>query len=138
MDFEVFEENHSLHIIPQTEQVYALKTLPVTHVELKEDGNKTKVVVTTSMRKLDSGGPMLVLCFCAFLVLASFGLLYVGKDPVIMYSLNGMALLIFTLFFIRMQLGYFDYVRKIRDYVKYKGERVTTDVRRQLFKHKMH
>jgi hypothetical protein len=70
------------------------------------------------MRKLDIGGPLLVLIFCAFLLLISFVLLYVQRQPQITYTLLGMSLFIYGVFYIRMQMGYYDYVRKIRSYVK--------------------
>ncbi|MCW3120951.1 MAG: hypothetical protein JWQ38_443 [Flavipsychrobacter sp.] len=137
MDFEVLEKEQKLHIIPHAEQVNTIKTLPITYVELKEDGNKTKVVITSEMRKLDTGGPLLIIIFCAFLLAASIVLLYIGKDPMLTYAMWGVAVFIFTLFLIRMQLGYFDYVRKIRSYMQLTGDQITKDVRQQLFKHKL-
>jgi hypothetical protein len=115
VDFEVMERNQSISIIPHAEQVTSIKTLPITHVDLKQDG---KVVVTTKMRKIDSGGPQLVLIFCAFMFIASLILMYVGNERTITYTMLGIASLIFVVFMVRMQLGYFDYVRKIRAYVK--------------------
>lgn len=118
LDFEVVEKGDYLTIIPHAEQVDAIKTLPITHVDLKRSGNATDVVVTSKMRKLDLGGPLLVVIFCAFLLLASFVLLYVDGQPQITYTLVTISTLIFTVFFIRMEMGYFDYVRKIQAYVK--------------------
>ena len=118
MDFEVYEKEGSLRIVPHAEQTNAIKTLPITKVELKEDGKQVKVVITSQMRKLDSGGPQLIILFCAFLFIASFILLYVGGERVITYTLLGTGASILTLFYIRLQMGYFDYVRKIRDYVR--------------------
>ena len=137
MDFEVLEQDQKLHIIPHAEQVNAIKTLPITYLELNEENGKTKVVVTSEMRKLDTGGPLLIIVFCVFLLITSFILLYIGKEPVLTYMMWGATLFILTLFLIRMQLGYFDYVRKIRGYIQYKGDQITTDVRQQIFKHKL-
>jgi hypothetical protein len=122
LDFEVQEEDNKLSIVPHAEQVDAIKTLPVTTVDMREDGGKTKVVVTSKLRQFDSGGPMLVLIFCIFMFAASIVLLYVGNEPLITYTLLGISVFIFTVFWIRMETGYFDYVRKIRAYVKSKGE----------------
>lgn len=122
LDFEVYEKDKSLRIIPHAEQETAIKTLPITHVDFKEEGSHTKVVVTTRMRKLDSGGPMLVLIFCAFLILSSVVLLYVGHERLITYTMLGIGSAIFSIFIVRMQLGYFDYVRKIRAYVRSRQE----------------
>ncbi len=137
LDFEVQDNEHYLQIIPHAEQINSIKTLPITRLSLEEDGNKTKVVVTTKMRKLDSGGPMLIMLFCVFMIVTSVVLYYIGQEPLITYSMLGVTGIIFLLFFIRMQMGYFDYVRKIKAYVKFKGDQITTDVRRQLFKHKL-
>src|ERR1044071_5871088 len=59
MDFEVSEKDRMLRIIPHAEQETNIKTLPITHVELKGKGDKTQVVINSKMRKIDSGGPML-------------------------------------------------------------------------------
>ena len=85
---------------------------------MKEEGDKMNVVVTSKMRKLDSGGPILVMFFCIFLILASIILKGVDGEPVLTYSLFGIGATILVVFFVRMQMGYFDYVRKIRSYVK--------------------
>ena len=122
MDFEVVEKEDSLTIIPHAEQVDAIKTLPITKVDLKRSGNEMDVVVTSKMRKLDLGGPLLVVIFCTFLLLISFVLLYVQRQAQITYTLIGISTLIFSVFYIRMQMGYYDYVRKISSYVKSKLE----------------
>ena len=122
LDFEVTEKDQLLRIIPHAEQVNAIKTLPITHVDVKEAGNKTNIVVTCKMRRFDAGGPMLVVLFCTFLFLASIVLLYVGGEPSITYTLLSISVLIFTVFWVRLEMGYFDYVRKIRAHVKSKLE----------------
>jgi hypothetical protein len=120
LDFEVFKKGHSLSIIPHAEDVNAIKTLPITHVDVKEEGNKTKVVVTSKMRRIDAGGPLLIITFCMFLILASFVLLYSEREPLITYTLLGIGVFIYTVFYVRMQIGYFDYVRKIHTHIKAK------------------
>ncbi len=137
LDFEVLENEQALQIIPHAEQVTGIKTLPVTSVELEEVGNRTRVTVTSRLRTIDAGGPLLIIIFCAFLFLASFVLLYVGNDPLVTYFMWAACLVILSAFVIRMQLGYFDYVRKIRAYIKSNGDEITKNVRRQLFKHKV-
>ena len=118
MDFEVFEKDHSLRIVPHAEQTNAIKTLPITKVDMKQEGGKTKVTVTSDMRKLDAGGPQLIILFCAFLFIASFILLYVGGEKQITYTLLGAGAVILTIFWVRLEIGYFDYVRKIQSYIK--------------------
>ncbi len=122
LDFEVMEKDNSISIIPHAEQVETIKTLPITKVVLKEVGGKTSVTITSKIRKLDAGGPFLVVIFCGFMLGASIALFFVGGDQQITYTLFGIGMLIFITFTIRMQMGYFDYVRKIRAYVKSKAE----------------
>ena len=122
LDFEVTEKDHLLRIIPHAEQVNAIKTLPITHVDVKQAGDKTNVVVTSKMRRFDLGGPLLVVLFCTFMFLASVVLLYVGGEPSITYTLLSISILIFSIFWVRLEMGYFDYVRKIRAHVKSKLE----------------
>jgi hypothetical protein len=142
MDFEVVEDDHNqnLSIVPQIddeEDVKGKKTLPITQVELVEDGNKTNIVLTSRIRMIDSGGPIVIMLFCVFLIVASLILLYIGHDPVITITVCAFSLAIFAALMIRMQMGYFDYVRKIHIHLKLTSDQITSDVRRQLFKHKM-
>ena len=118
MDFEVYEKEQSLRIIPHAEQEQGIKTLPITKVEMRQDGDKMSVVVTSKMRRLDAGGPLLIVTFCTFMVIAAIILMLVGGELRIAYALLGIASCIMTIFFVRMQMGYFDYVRKIRSYVQ--------------------
>ena len=120
MDFEVSEKDRVLRIIPHAEQELHIKTLPITHVAFQGSGNKTQVVINSKMRKIDSGGPMLVVIFCTFMVIAAAMFLIFGKNDYMnfTYTLFGISILIFGVFWFRMEKGYFDYVRKIRYYIK--------------------
>lgn len=122
MDFEVFEKDQSLRIVPHAEQTNAIKTLPITKIDMTPEGDKTRVTITSNMRKLDAGGPQLIILFCAFLFIASFILLYVGGERQITYTLLGAGAVILTIFWVRLEIGYFDYVRKIQSYIKNKME----------------
>ena len=127
LDFEILDTGEqNLSIVPHAEQVESIKTLPITDVEIREDGDTTRVVVTSSIRPIDIGGPILILIICSMLIGASIVLMYVGGERVITYSALGLGVGILALFMIRMQMGYFDYVRKIRAYVKSKA--MGTDV----------
>lgn len=120
MDFEVSEKGKMLKIIPHAEKTTAIKSLPITHVEFGKSGDKTKIVISSKMRRIDLGGPMLIMIFVIFIVAASV-LLFMfggGKYDTYTYTLGAIGLLIFAVFWTRMQTGYFDYVRKIRDFVK--------------------
>ncbi|MCB9046093.1 MAG: hypothetical protein H6550_08125 [Chitinophagales bacterium] len=121
MDFEVSEKGRMLKIIPHAEYDTGIKTLPITHVEFKGKEGKTHVVVSTKMRKIDAGGPMLIMAFVTIMIAASLMLLIIdknGKFNTYIITLGSIGLAIFAVFWTSMERGYFDYVRKIRDYVK--------------------
>lgn len=120
LDFEVFEKDRMLRIIPHAEQVTDIKTLPITHVEFKDKGNGTQVVISSKIRKIDQGGPTILMVFVGFMLIGAVVALVAGKEEGLpfTYTLLGIALVIFSVFWVRMQAGYFDYVRKIRDYIK--------------------
>ncbi len=120
MDFEVFEKDLMLRIIPHAEQDNSIKTLPITHVELKGKGNKTQVVISSKMRKIDSGGPLLIVIFCTFMLVAALLFFLFGEQEYLSftYTLLGISVAIFIVFWMRMETGYFDYIRKIRDHIK--------------------
>ena len=129
LDFEIVENGSAITIIPHDEQVNAIKTLPFTKVELTDEGNKTKVSITFKMRSIDSGGPFLIVLFSAFLLIGSGVMMAANpKETTIIYALMGIGLFTITTFTIRMQTGYFDYVRKISAYVKSKGDHATAGI----------
>lgn len=120
LDFEVFEKDRMIKIIPHAEQIENIKTLPITHVEFLGQGDKTKLVISSKMRKIDKGGPLIIVIFCLAMIIAglTFSLVGQGSMQTYTYSMLGIGLLVFVIFWWRMESGYFDYVRKIRDYVK--------------------
>lgn len=120
LDFEVSENNKILKIIPHAETVTDIKTLPITHVKFKGEGGKTQVVVSSKMRKIDSGGPTLIMIFCFFLIAAAAVAYFANPagNSTIAYTLGGIGVVVFALFWMRMERGYFDYVRKIREFIK--------------------
>lgn len=124
LDFEVLEKDEKLSIIPHAEQVDAIKTLPITQVEFKGKGDKTQVIVTSKMRRLDTGGPMLLLLFCFFLLCLSYFLFEIYREATVGYVLAGICIAILTSLGIRLQTGYFDYVRKVRAYIRERAEQV--------------
>ena len=73
------------------------------------------------MRQLDSGGPVLIMTFCAFLIIAACVLYENGYDLNFAYSLLGIGISVISIFLIRLQTGYFDIIRKIGSYIKSKG-----------------
>lgn len=120
LDFEIMEHDERVIIVPHAEQVSDIKTLPITTVEMNASGSNTKVVVRSKMRALDSGGPILIVIFCAFMLVAA-GVLFGIGEPTVSYTLFGLSAGIFTIFWIRLETGYFDYVRKVHAFVKEKA-----------------
>jgi hypothetical protein len=121
LDFEIYEKDRMIKIIPHAEQETAIKTLPITHVEFAGDGNRTKVHISSKMRKIDKGGPLILLTFCIFMLAASLIMLLSLRDQgfeVYAFPMGAVGLLVLIIFWIRLESGYFDYVRKIRNYVK--------------------
>lgn len=119
LDFEVCERGQKLRVIPHAEDVDDIKTLPITDIEFKQDGGKQpEVVITFKMRRLDSGGPLLIVVFCCFLLVAAGILTYVGRERYITYTLLSLTGFIFGVFWIRLEMGYFDYIRKITNHIR--------------------
>ncbi len=118
LDFEVFERDGSLLIFPHAENEMNIKTLPITNINIQTKGTNSNVKLKFSMRKIDSGGPMLIVVFCSFLLIAGLLVFLFGADKVIAYVMFGISLFIFSIFWMRMQSGYFDYVRKIKSHIK--------------------
>jgi hypothetical protein len=121
LDFEIIETDRGVRVVPHAEQVEAVKTLPVTRVELNgQGGQQTKVSLFAHMRRIDQGGPLLIVIFSLFMIIAGvIGYLY-GQEEYSLYTLPliGIGLVVFIIMWVRLETGYFDYVRKVRDFVK--------------------
>ena len=121
LDFEIYEKEHMIKIIPHAEQETNMKTLPITHVEFSGKGDKTQVHISSKMRKIDKGGPLILLTFCFFMLAAALVMLISLREEgfeIYAFPMLGVSLLVFIIFWVRLESGYFDYIRKIRDYVK--------------------
>jgi hypothetical protein len=123
LDFEVQEKDErTLRIVPHAEQITEVKTLPITHVAFKEGNNagKTQVVISAHMRRIDQGGPTLIVVFSLFMLLAGAIGHFAGSEEYASYTLPlfGLGALLFIIMWVRLETGYFDYVRKIRDHIK--------------------
>lgn len=118
LDFEVYDQETLLKIAPHTEYLDEIKTLPITDIDVVTEGSQNKVVLTSKIRVIDYGGPLLIMLFCAFLFSAGVILYLMGGEPHLAYLLTGSSFLVFGAFWIRMQRGYFDYVRKLEHFVK--------------------
>jgi len=121
MDFEIAERERVLKIIPHAEHIQSLKTLPITHVDVQGNGpTGSRIVLTSKPRRIDVGGPYLIVIFCLFCIVGASVFYFINPDQSFMPPLTmaGVGILIFIVFWIRMESGYFDYVRKIREYIK--------------------
>ncbi len=134
-EFSVLEDEQILSILPNVEELNDSK-FPITQLELKEEGNRTEMIITSKMPTNEAGGQIVALTFCVFFFFASLVSLFFGHDPLITITLSAVGLAVFLFLFIRLQMGYFEYVRRIQGNLKEVSEQITTDVRRQLFKHK--
>lgn len=121
LNFEITERDNVLKVIPQAQNVDGVKTLPITHIKMKSNGsNGTKVLLTSKPRRIDIGGPYLIIIFCVFLIVGAgiFYLLNPQESLMASWVMGGVGLLIFIFFWIKMEMGYFDYTRKIRNGVQ--------------------
>lgn len=136
-EFNFVDHGSSLAVIAFDQDIDSLKTFPITKIDLYGDGNKTKAVITSIMSKADAGGPIVMLMLCLFLFLGAFLLLYVSKDMVLTISICILSMCIFIVFLIYMYIYYFYYIRKINTHIKFICDHITSDMRRQLMKHKL-
>jgi len=120
MDFEVSEKKQMLKVIPHAENAEGIQTLPITHIDIKDKGGGvTRVKLFSKPRRIDAGGPYMVVIFCVVCVIGA-GLFYLlNKTGSILPSIVmvGVALLIFIVLWYRMATGYFDYVKKIKKFI---------------------
>jgi hypothetical protein len=120
MDFEVIDQHGHLTIIPHAEHENNVKTLPITHVDLKPNSNDTVVTLRSNMRQIDLGGPLLIVIFCTFMLVAAALFFLFGEQEYLSftYTLLAISVVIFIVFWTRMETGYFDYIRKIKKQVQ--------------------
>ena len=116
LDFEIMEKDNSLRIVPHAEQIDEIKALPITYVELEEGAGETKIRITSKMRKLDAGVPMLVFIVCSLLLVASFILLAL-QERFFSALLFAISVISFAIFRFNLEKSYFDYVRKVKSHV---------------------
>ncbi len=120
LDFEAIEDNRVISIFPHTEQVTEIKTLPITSIDMQDGDGNVKIVITSRIRELDLGGPQLMMILCSLLFLVALILNFAFKDfghHLAAYIIFGVSVVILTVFWIRMQQGYFRYVRKVREHI---------------------
>ena len=120
VDFEVQDREAMLKVIPQTESSDGLGTLPITHVEFESTANDTRIKISAKPRKIDIGGPYLIIIFSFFCIIG--GLLFYWFNQTENFwssiAMIGFGVLVFSGMWWKMQSGYFDYIRKIKQYVR--------------------
>lgn len=121
--FFVSAKDNMLRIIPDASNRHELTTLPVTHVKFKSKSGseKTKITLFSKPRKIDAGGPYLLVIFCVFLLLAAAIIYFVNparSNYVPAMCLAILSLTIGIIFMIRMLNGYYGYVRGIKQEIR--------------------
>ncbi len=117
MKFEVYEGDKHIKIIPHSEDNRDSGTLPITHLNLEGRGDTTNLNVSYKIRKLDQGGPYLLVIFCIFLLLGSLAFFYFHEN-ILGFVFLALSFIIFAGFWVKMQSGYFDYAAKIKKHIK--------------------
>lgn len=119
LDFEIFDKGDAIKVIPHAEADDHVYTLPITSLRIKQNGAGSTVKMLSKPRRIDIGGPYLLMVFVTFAFIAAV-LLYLYGDGAYnntAYILAGIAGTIFILLWLRMEQGYFDYIRKIKKWV---------------------
>lgn len=120
LDFEIMEKDGHLKIIPHAENSDQVYTLPITRLRFEQKGAGCVVRGVSKPRRIDIGGPYLILIFILFALIAAVAL-YLKADAsyhTTVYILLGISIAVFAILWIRMEQGYFDYIRKIKSWVK--------------------
>lgn len=121
MDFEVYDKENQIKVIPHAENTRRPGTLPITHIKIHEMGDGSrKVKVYCKMRRIDAGIPYLVVIFCTFCLAGAILLYALNQGGSLMPSLVliGVAIVIYILLWVRMESGYYQYIHKINHSIK--------------------
>ncbi len=124
LDFECMDRDGVLKIIPHTEwEDDKVFTLPITHLICadKTDGS-IDLKIKFKPRRIDIGGPTIALVFILVFLFLGLGFYFSSAatyktESLVMAIIGGVLLIIYGF---RMNAGYFDYIRKIRKWVKSK------------------
>jgi hypothetical protein len=122
IEFEIVDVNGITRVVPHAEEIEGerILTLPVTRISITDANNGSKVKLSSHPRRTDIGGPMLLMIACILFFIVGLALYYKGTEDVhgaakIMLLISSITAI---LMWIKMELGYFDYVRKIKNYIK--------------------
>ncbi len=123
LDFEVYdhvEPDGIIKIFPHAESVSRTTTLPITHLTIVKDNSETgnHIEAFFHIRRIDKGLPLFfLLLFLGTLIAGIIGLNYeaLAKTSKIFIGLGAVGLL---LTYLKLNSGYYDYIRKIRAWVE--------------------
>jgi hypothetical protein len=118
-DFETIQKENIIKIIPHAENTNKVTTLPISNLSFVQKSNKTFIKMETHPRRIDVGGPYILLLLTSAIFFVGFLMgLYGGTEQSNSSKMMmGIGLAIFILFWIKMEIGYFDYVRKLKKWV---------------------
>ena len=119
LDFEIFEKSDFIKIIPHAETEDHIYTLPITRLQFIPNGTGTTIKTISKPRRIDVGGPLMLIIFTCFALIAAVLLYFKGGESyyTTAYILAGIAILVSILLTIRLQQGYYDYIRKINKWI---------------------
>ncbi len=124
LDFEVYdhvEDDGIIKIIPHAESVArTTNTLPITHLSIEKDDSTTgeHIEAFFHIRKVDKGLPLFfILLFSGLVIAGIIGINYeaLAKTSKLLLGIGAVGLLIT---FLKLNRGYYDYIRKIRAWVE--------------------
>lgn len=118
LDFEVYDEGDHLKVIPHTENSDQIYTLPITKVMISPDNKGASIKLKFSPRHIDIGGPYLLIIFIVFAIVSGLLLLWYNTNVQTAYLIIGLAIGVLSIMWYRMERGYFDYIRKIKKWIK--------------------
>ena len=87
---------------------------------LNNDGGGTKIKIKSKPRRIDIGGPNIALIFILFITVTGIAIYITDMAKYLMaaYILMALGAFLLIIFFYRMNQGYYDYIRKIRAWIK--------------------
>jgi hypothetical protein len=120
IDFEVFDKDERIRVIPHAEEYDDLMTLPITRINVEDVKEGSVIKISSHMRKIDVGGPLLLVYLIIAMIIVGLGLINFSQG---MYggvgkAFVGLALLISVIFWFNLEKGYFDYIKQIRKWIK--------------------
>jgi hypothetical protein len=120
LDFIIKDDNDLIRVVSSLDDSEHIYTLPISRVTFNNTTNGTTIKLSSHPRRIDVGGPYLIIIFVIFAIIAGILLLVFGEGNYdntakIMISV---AAIIYAILYIRLQIGYYDYIRKIKKWIQ--------------------